>query len=180
MLNHIKNSQAGRNNWEPVVDGLFKVTFIPPAGVPGAEILTEQCISLTGWKRPGPENVQQQFQQARRNYASIDTDNTQTLTATFEMNLNDAYQNYVFDTMEAWANLINNPHTGARGLKKDYVGTIIVESYAVDGEIFWKRTLKHAFLTGDFDSIGQNDVSTADPVKFSVTIIADYYDQEGR
>ncbi|BBI90411.1 baseplate subunit [Tenacibaculum phage PTm1] len=178
MLNHVRNSQAGRRNYEMVTDALYKVTFIPPAGVAGAEILTEQCISITGWKRPGPEAVQQQFNQARRNYASVDVDNTQTLSATFEMNLNEANQNYVYNTMVDWANLIFNDQTGERGLKKDYVGTIIIEQHDPKGNIYWTRKLQNAWVSGEFASIGQNDVASADPVKFECTIIADWYDEE--
>lgn len=180
MLNHIKNSQAGRKNWEPVVDALFKVTFLPPAGVTGSEILTEQCISLTGWKKPGPAAVQQSFNQSKRNYASVETDNTQNLTATFEMNLNDAYQNYVYNTMLSWSNIAFNPQTGERGLKRNYAGSIVVEQFAPDGEIYWKRTLQNAWVSGDFDSIGQNDVSSSEPVKFTVNFVADWYDEEAR
>jgi hypothetical protein len=83
MLSHVKNSMAGRKAWEAVTDDTFRVTFIPPAGVLGSEILTEQCISCTGWKTPGPETTTQQYQQARRLQASADVDDTQTCLISF-------------------------------------------------------------------------------------------------
>ena len=178
MLNHVRNSQAGRKNYEVVTNALYKVTFLPPAGVSGSEILTEQCISITGWRRPGPEAVQQQTNQAKRNYASVDFDNTQNLTATFELNLNDENQNYVFDTMEQWANKVSNPFTGERGLKKDYVGTIIIECHNPAGDIFWTRKLQNCWLSGDFAGLGDNDVTAADPARLEVNIVGDWYDQE--
>lgn len=178
MLNHIKNSTAGRRNYEAVVDAEYKVTFIPPAGVAGAEILTEQCISLTGWKRPGPEAVQQNFNQARRNYASVDVDNTQNLAATFELNLNEENQNYVYNSIIDWANLVYNDQTGERGLKKDYVGTIIVEQHNAKGDIYWTRKLHNAWVSGEIASIGQNSWDAAEPVKLEINFIADYYTEE--
>lgn len=178
MLSHVRNSQAGRKNYEIVTNALFKVTFLPPAGVAGSEILTEQCVSITGWRRPGAEAVQQQYQQARRNSASVDVDNTQNLTASFELNLNEANQNYVYNSIETWANLVFNPHTGARGLKKDYVGTIIIEQHDAAGNIFWTRKLQNAWPSGDFAGLGDNDVSAADPVRLEVNFVGDWYDQE--
>lgn len=178
MLNHVKNSEAGRKNWEPHVDSLFKVTFIPPTSVTNYELLTEQVVSATGWKSPGPEAVQQQFQQARRSYASVDVDNTQNVTFSFELNLNDEFQNVVYNTIMDWRELVFNAQTGERGLKKNYVGTIIVESYAADGTIYWVRKLKHAFPTGDLDSIGQNDYTSSDPVRLEQLFTADYYEEE--
>ena len=178
MLSHIRNSEAGRRSYEAVTDNMFKVTIIPPVGVVGSELLTEQVINCTGWRVPGPEGVQQMFQQSRRNYASTDVDDTQTISMTFELNLNDQVQNYVYNTIMTWRSAVRNPFTGERGLKKDYIGTIIIESYAADGTIFWVRKLKNAFPSGELSSIGQNDVSNAEPVKLEQTFICDYYEEQ--
>lgn len=178
MLNHVKNSEAGRKNWEPHVDSLFKVTFIPPNRVSNYELLTEQVVSAQGWKAPLPETVQQSYNQAKRNYASTEVDATQNITFTFELNLNDEFQNVVYNTIMDWRDLVFNPQTGERGMKKDYAGTIIIESFSADGTIYWVRKLKNAFPTGDLDSIGQNDYSSADPVRLDQMFVADYYEEE--
>lgn len=177
MLSHIKNSQSGRKAWEAHVDSLFKVTFIPPTGVTNSEILTEQVRSCTGWKQPGPGNVQQKFMQASRNYASTEVDNTQEITMSFELNLNDTFQNFVYNTMSEWRSKVFNPLTGERGLKKDYIGTIIVESFAADGTIYWTRTLYNVWPKDDQSGIGQNDYDSADPVKLEQVFIADWYEE---
>lgn len=178
MLNHVKNSTAGRKSWEAVVDSLFKVTFIPPAGVTNSEILTEQCISATGWKSPGPEAVQQSFMQSKRNSASTEVDNTQNITMQFELNLNDQFQNYVYKTIKAWRAKVFNPLTGERGLKKDYIGTIIIESFAADGTIYWTRKLKNTWPSGELASLGQNDYGSSEPVKLEQIFVADWYEEE--
>lgn len=178
MLSHVKNSEAGRKNWESHVDSLFKVTFIPPAGVTNYEILTEQVVSVTGWKVPGPEAVQQQFMQAKKNSASTEVDQTQNLTFTFELNLNDQYQNYVYNTIMDWRKKVFNPATGEYGMQKDYKGTIIIESFAANGKIYWTRKLVNAWPSGELNTIGQNDYNSAEPVKLEQAITADYYKEE--
>lgn len=177
MLSHVKNSEAGRKGWEAHVDSLFKVTFIPPAGVANSEILTEQVKSCTGWKVPGPEVTKQAFMQAKRNQVSTEVDNTQTIEITFELNLNDSMQNYVYNTIMDWRRKVYNPATGARGLKKDFIGKIIVESFAADGTIYWVRTLYTAFPAGDLTSIGQNDYSSGEPVVLTQSFEAEGYDE---
>lgn len=177
MLSHVKNSIAGRKGWEAHVDSLFKVTFILPEGVTQSEILTEQVISVQGWKVPGPEAVQQSFMQAKRNSASTEVDQTQNITLTFELNLNDQYQNYVYNTIMDWRRKVYNPATGEKGLKKDFIGTIIIESFAADGTIYWVRKLKNAWPSGELNSIGQNDYQNAEPIKLEQAITADYYDE---
>lgn len=178
MLSHVKNSEAGRESYEVHVDSLFRVTFIPPAGVQDAYLLTEQCRSATGWKQHGPEQVSQKFMQASRNYASTEVENTQEITCTFELNLNHSLDNYVYRIISQWRSLVYNPLTGARGLKKDYTGTLIIESFAANGDIYWARTLKNVWPKGDVDSIGQNDYDTADPVKLTQLFIADWYEED--
>ena len=178
MLSHVKNSEAGRNAYEAHVDSLFRVTFIPPKGVTNSHLLTQQVRSATGWKQPGPENVQQSFMQAKRNFASTELDSTQEITMTFELNLTNTLQNYVYDSISQWRALVFNPLTGERGLKKDYIGTVVVESFAANGDIYWVRTLCNVWPKGDMTTIGQNDYDTSDPVKLEQVFIADWYEED--
>lgn len=178
MLSHIRNSTSGREAYEVHVDSLFRVTFIPPTGVGNYEILTEQCTAVSGWKQPAPENVQQKFMQASRNYASTEVEQTQEITCSFELNLNHNLDNFVYDTISDWRALVFNPLTGERGLKKDYIGTIVIESFANNGDIYWTRTLNNVFPKGDLTSIGQNDYSASEPVKLEVVFVADWYDED--
>lgn len=178
MLSHVKNSQAGKNSWENHVDSLYKVTFIPPAGVTDYEILTEQVISVTGWKFNSPDTVTQGFMQAKRAYASVEVENLQELEIIFELNLNDTLQNYVYNTVQEWKKLIYNPETGERGLKKDYVGKLVIESFANNGDIYWTRTVHNIFPKGNLDTIGQNDYNNAEPVKLTTAWIGEYYTEK--
>lgn len=178
MLSHVQNSEAGKNNYEAHVDSLFRVTFIPPAGVRSSELLTEQCKKATGWKFPSPEHTSQKFMQASRIQASTEVENLQEIETDFELNLNNALQNYVYDTIQDWKMKIYNPFTGERGLKKDFLGKLVIESFAANGDIYWTRTLHNVMPVGPLDTIGQNDYSTAEPVVLSVKWVAEYFTEK--
>ena len=51
--------------------------------------------------------------------------------------------------MRDWWRVIWNPLTGEQGLKKDYVGTIIVTNFNRKGDIFWQRTFHDCVPKGD-------------------------------
>jgi hypothetical protein len=178
MLSHVQNSEAGKNQYEAHVDSLFKVTFIPPSGVANSAILTEQCRKATGWKYPNPEHTTQKFMQASRAQTSTEVDNIQEIDTAFELNLNNALQNYVYDIITAWMNKRFNPATGERGMKKDYTGKIVIESFAANGDIYWSRTLHNCFPTGNLDTIGQNDYDSAEPVQLEVKWIAEWFTEK--
>lgn len=178
MLSHVQNSEAGRNQYEAHVDSLFKVTFIPPSGVAQSEILTEQCKKATGWKFPGPEHTTQKFMQASRTQASTEVDNIQEIDTSFELNLNNSLQNYVYDIIQKWKMKVFNPFTGERGLKKDFMGKIVIESFAANGAIYWSRTLHNVWPKGNLDTIGQNDYEAAEPVVLDVSWVAEYFTEK--
>lgn len=173
-LSHILNSKAGVEHHEPVVGSLFRVTIIPPPSVANSEILTESIISLTGWTNPGPESIQQQFQTARINFASSDVDLTQNITAEFKLNLNKANEMYVYKIIRAWKNSVYNSATGEEGKKEDYIGKIIAENYARNGDIFWTRVLHNVWPSGNLEGLDL-DYTSSDPQNLSVNFVADYY-----
>lgn len=178
MLSHVINSEAGAKGWEAHVDSLFRVTFIPPAKIINSQIMTEQCRSCTGWKFPGPDHTVQSFMQAKRTQASTEVDNIQELEMIFELNLNDTYQNFVYNLVTDWKKLVFNPLTGERGLKKDFMGKIVVESFAANGEIYWTRTVHNIWPKGNLESIGQNNYDEAEPVKLSTNWVGEYFTEQ--
>jgi hypothetical protein len=178
MLSHVQNSEAGKNKYEAHVDSLFKVTFIPPAGITNSEVLTEQCKKVTGWKFPGPEHTEQKFMQAKRIQASTEVDNIQEIDTSFELNLNNALQNYVYDIIQEWKKKVFNPFTGERGLKKDFLGKLVIESFAANGDVYWVRTLHNVMPSGNLDSLGQNDYESAEPVVLEVKWIAEFFTEK--
>lgn len=178
-LSHIQNSRAGRENHEVFTTNFYRATLIPPRGVASDPIITEAIQSCTGFKYPGPEAIQQQFQISRRNYASGDVDNTQTISTVMSLNLNDAYELYTLNIMQNWRKAVYDPLTGAYGLKKDYVGKLIIENYARNGQIFWTRTLHNVWPSGELSGgLFDVDYSSADPQTLDMTWTADWFTEE--
>ncbi len=150
-LPHYLNNRAATKNYEPVYQNLFEVSIIPPQTIAGGELLLEHVMKVTGLETdPGSAAIEQKYKFATRSYASgVPTNTVVDLSVSFSINLNDANQVYVYKTLRDWARLIYNPLTGEQGLKKDYIGKIVVVNHNRKGEIFWQRTFHSAFPVDD-------------------------------
>lgn len=155
-LSHFLNSAAASNYYEPMYQNLFEVTIQPPIAVSGAQILIEHVNKIGGLNQDkGSEVIEQKYKWATRSYASgIPTGTTTDLTLDFSLNLNNANELYVYKTLRDWFRLAYNPLTGEQGLKKDYVGTIVVTNFNRKGDIFWQRTFNSCIPKGDLPELG--------------------------
>ncbi len=175
MLAHIENSEAGREHYEPVINALFRTTFVLPNGITPEPLLTEHVISVTGLREIGAENVQQQTYSARRNYASTDVDNTQEIEVTMSLNLNKANQNYIFKKIKEWKRKSFNPATGEYGIASEYMGQIILERFSKKQEVISSKTLHNCWIKGDITGIDDYDITNHEPIQLVFTVVADYY-----
>jgi hypothetical protein len=160
-LPHFTNSTAGVKLYEPVYLNQFEVLVTPPASVTlantrfrGEGILTQQVKSISGLAvdiQPG--GVSSQFYKfAERRYAGgAPADTSFALNIQFEVNLNEQNSMIVYKIMRQWADLIYNPLTGAMGIKKDYVGSIVVSIFNKQGDVFRRISLNNCFLTANIN-----------------------------
>lgn len=150
-LSHFLNSKAATKYYEPFYQNLFEVTIMPPSTVSGGEMLIEHVNKIGGLEQDkGSEIVEQSYKWAKRSYANgTPTGTTVDLTLDFSLNLNDANELYVYKTLRDWWRIVWNPLTGQQGLKKDYVGTIIVTNFNRNGDIFWSRTFHSCIPSGN-------------------------------
>ena len=100
------------------------------------------------------------------------------LTINFTLNLNEANENYIYNTFRNWNNLIYDPLTGEMGLKKDYVGSMIVVQYNRAGDIFRKITFKDVFPTGQPDFVDELNYETQDAAELTMTYRCDHWVEE--
>lgn len=147
-LPHFKNSQAARNNWEPVFNAYFTVSLTPPAGIDNSQwdLVLENVKKIDGIDTskffPGAKD--QKFKGASRSFVGGKVP-TQTfdISLSFEVNLNDSNEMYVFNALRQWCDLVYNPMTGKMGLKKDYVGgPLIISQYNANGDVFRQITFQ--------------------------------------
>jgi hypothetical protein len=173
-----QTSKKGRN-FEPVQQSLFEVTILPPAGVQGANMLLQQVNSISGLEINKAIGTQEQkFKFVTRSFASQPDGTSVDLSVNFSLNLNDANQAYTYKTLKDWYNLIYNPNTGEMGLKKDYVGTIIVTQFNRKGDIFRTVTLEDCFIMSGLPFLEGGDYSDAGPQSMEVQWRCDNFKEE--
>ena len=164
-LPHYSQDQTSRSGrqFEPVQSNLFEVTILPPAGVADAPLMLQHINSISGlnlYKEVAA--VEQKYKFSQRSYAGMPDATTVDVTINFSLNLNDANQAYLYKSLRNWYNKQFNPQTGAMGLKKDYVGTIVVVQFNRAGDIYRTVTLEDSFITSGLPFTGDLSYETTE------------------
>jgi len=169
-LPHYTQSRASSQRYEPVQPNLFEVTVFSPLGDDTGLIL-EQVKTIGGLNNlnPAVDAIGQKYKFADRSFASMPGQTFMDLTVNFSLNLNEANENYIYNTFRNWYKLIYDPLTGEMGLKKDYVGSMIIVQYNRAGDIFRKITCKDVFPTGQPDFVDELSYETPDAVDLTMT-----------
>ena len=184
---HYRNSLAATGMWEVVSPAMFEVDiFRFPSIIEGNEgkrhgrgILLEHVRSISGLDGVTPTigNIVQKYKYAERHYAAAGPDKTSLeITITFTLNLDDNHENYVYNLLRRWYNLIYNPQNGQTLTKRDYAGGSIMDIYEHDRDgSVWRHIRCYDFFpstppTGlnedNYDSMG-------DAKTLSITFIVD-------
>ena len=155
-LPHYTQSRASSQRFEPIQPNLFELTVFSPLGDDTGLIL-EQVISIGGLNalNPSIDPIMQKYKFADRSYAGMPGQTFVDLPVNFTLNLNDANENYIYNTFRNWTNLIYDPLTGEMGLKKDYVGSMILVQYNRAGDIYRKITFKDVFPICQIDFVDE-------------------------
>jgi hypothetical protein len=176
-LPHWTNSQASTQYYEPIFQNQFEVIITPPPTITqNVNLLVEQVLSVSGLPEflTTGETIQY-YKFAKRAYANATPNDTLTnLKMTFEVNLNDTNNMYVYNTLRGWGDLIYDPLTGRQGLKKDYVGEIYVAVFNKAGDIFREYRFKPAFLSKPLNPIDL-DYNKNDIYKLTAEFVCDTY-----
>lgn len=176
-LPYWNNSQAATNYYEPVFQNQFEVIITPPATITdNVDILVEQVLSVDGL----PEiltkgSTIQHYKFAKRAFHDALPETTLVnLSITFEVNLNDENNMYVYNTLRGWGDLGFDPLTGRQGLKRDYVGEIYVGMFNKADDLFREWKFKPIFLSEPLNPIKLNYTSK-DIYKVTAKFVADAY-----
>lgn len=163
-----QTSRAGRQ-FEPVQSNLFEVTILPPAGVANAPLMIQHINSIGGldlYKEVAA--VEQKYKFSQRSYAGMPDSTVVDVTINFSLNLNEANQAYLYKTLRQWYNAQYNPQTGAMGLKKDYVGTIVIVQFNRAGDIYRTVTLEDCFITSGLPFTNELNYETTEAASLEV------------
>jgi hypothetical protein len=187
-LPHFTNSQAGLKLYEPVFLNQFEVIITPPAAVTlnntrfkGETILTQQVKRVSGLAvdiQPAFPTSQFYKFSERRYAGGAPGDTSVAFTMDFEVNLNDQNSMSVFKILRQWADLVYNPLTGAMGLKKDYVGSIIISIFNKEGDVFRRVSLSNCFMTTGLNSMDLNYDAGETVYTLTTSWKADYWQDQ--
>ena len=171
-LPHYSQDQTSRSGrqFEPVQANLFEVTILPPAGVADAPLMIQHVNSISGLELyKGVAAVEQKYKFSTRSFAGMPDATTLDVAINFSLNLNDANQAYLYKSMRQWYNNQYDPQTGAMGLKKDYVGTIVVVQFNRAGDIYRTVTLEDCFITSGLPFTTELSYETTEAQALEVT-----------
>ena len=185
-LPHWTQSTAARNLYEPVFLNQFEVLITPPAAITEANttfqgefILTQQVKSITGLAldiQPSAP-VEQYYKFAARRYAGGEPSTSDMdLTMDFEVNLNNANSMSVYKILRQWSDLIYNPITGAMGLKRDYVGSILILIFNKQGDVFRRIRIPVCFISEPINAMDLDYDNGSAIYTISVNWKCDYWE----
>jgi len=148
-LPHYKSSIPAQKHWDPVFLAYFDIQITPPPGIADWPLVMNNILSIGEISlNKFPESIAQQtYKNAKRRYVGgAVPDQTQDLTLSFEVNLNDSDEMYVYKALRRWCDLAYNPLTGKFGMKRDYHGgPIIITQFNANGDIFRQITYQVCF-----------------------------------
>lgn len=181
---HYRNSEAANSMYEVVSPALFEVYFQFPdllANTEGmkSELMFEHVRSISGLDGVTPTvgNVVQKFKFAERHYASAGPDKTSLeLTITYTLNLDNSHQNYIYNMLRRWYNLIYNPQTGQMLTKKQYAenSRLWIVEHDRNGAIWRKIICFNFFPSTPPTGLNENNYdSVGDAKTVSITFIVD-------
>jgi len=170
-LPHYSQDQTSRQGrqFEPVQANLFEVTILPPAGVADAPLMLQHVNSISGLELyKGVDAVAQKYKFSTRSYAGMPSETAVDITINFSLNLNEANQAYLYKSIRQWYNSQYDPQTGAMGLKKDYVGTIVIVQFNRAGDIYRTVTLEDCFITSGAPFTNDLSYDNAEPAQLEI------------
>jgi hypothetical protein len=164
-LPHWDNSEASRNSYEPIFQNQFEFIINPPTALAAdakSPLLVEHILKLSGIpEQLTPGTVTQYYKFAKRMYSgAVPNETIAKLSCTFEVNLDDENNMYVYNSLRAWGDLIYDPLTGRQGLKKDYTGSAKLVIFNKAGDIFREFTFVNMFLDSAINAISLDYTST--------------------
>ena len=186
---HFRNSDAATKMWEVVSPALFEVYLTFPKILnklngKNQELMFQHVRSISGLDGLTPTigNVVQKYKFAERHYAAAGPDKTSLeLTITYTLNINDAHENYIYNMLRKWYDLVYNPQNGQTLVKQDYAGgsSMHIIEHDRDGAIWRKITCFNFFPSTPPTGLNEDNYDSMGEAKtISITFIVDDWVEE--
>lgn len=182
--NHYRHSEAATKMYEVVSPALFEVDMTFPQTIEKSMgnhkiHMIEHVRSISGLDgvTPNVGNVVQKYKFAERHYAAAGPDKTSLeLQITYTMNLNNAHENYIYNMLRKWYNIIYNPQNGQMFTKKQYAdgSRLYITEYDRSGDIWRKITCFNFFPSTPPTGLNEDNYdSVGDAKTVSITFMVD-------
>lgn len=191
-LSHFKNSVAGPGRYEPIYLNQFEVIITPPPAVRGmvgfgGNLMLQHVLnlkSLPEYSGSGNAVTVQNYKFSNRAYAPAKPTQTyHQFTIEFELNLNERNDNYIYNALRAWSDLIYDPLTGRQGLAVEYEGpssdaaNIYVAQFNRAQIIFREFNFSPVFIGPQKMTETTLDYKTDEILRLTVQFTANSYDE---
>lgn len=183
-FSHYQNSTAATSMYEVVSPAMFEVYITFPSLIknsPGMDtnLMFEHVRSISGLDglTPNVGTVVQKFKFAERHYAAAGPDKTSLeLSITYTLNLNNSHQNYIYNMLRSWYNLIYNPQTGQMLTKQQYAkgSRLEIVEHDRNGAIWRKITCFDFFPSTPPTGLNEDNYdSVGDAKTVTITFMVD-------
>ena len=170
-LGHYKNSRTSMNNYEPLYSSQWELIITPPIQLSQWDLVMENVTKVGGLDElyQFPELVSQTYNGADRNFigGSMSGKTSGSITLDFEVNLDDTNSAFVYKKLRMWTDLIYDPKTGKFGMKKDYVGSAVLNWFNKNGDVFMQFDFPVIFPEMPVPMISELDKTSNDIYKIS-------------
>lgn len=180
-LPHVRNVKSGINRYDPNHAAVFEVYFTLPPAIQSqfAEdeaLLTEQVTEVAGLdtlqKLPGVGS--QKFMGVDVSFQNPAYDSTyHEVTITFNLNLRNVTDNFVFKIFKAWSKLNYDLEDGTRTLKADYVADNLRIAEANRDGTIWRAYVYHDVLLVSVTGLDTLNYTDNEPRKLVCQFRAD-------
>ena len=176
-LPHIKNSKVAQDIAEALTLNTFNMLITPPSGIVAPSWLSAEIKTIGGLDALDklPEIVRQKSRGHDRIFSGVFLDDTSLeLTITINLNLhgNDANDAVIHKMFKSWARRQRNEDTGATSLKKDCVGSFLLQQTNKIGEI-WRAVKGIRVLVQEITGLDEAGLEAGEPVELTVTIVVE-------
>ena len=185
-LPHITNVQAGMDRWDPMHESIFEIDFTVPYVMQGEYntdemlILSQQVLSVNGL-----DQLNKTITLYKQKYLGVDVaffnpildDTSVDFSITFNLNLRNQIDAYVFKLFKQWLNLIYNMSTGVIPL----IAQARSESLKIleanrDGTVWRQVIIKNVIITG-IKGMDKLEYSSSEPRTLEVSFHGDFWDE---
>lgn len=183
---HINNIKAAYERWDPMHNSIFEIDFTVPYVMQGEFdqdsllVLSQQVVSVNGL-----DGLQKPLTMYTMKYLGVDVaffnpmlDNTGIdFDITFNLNLRNVSDAYVYKLFKQWLRLIYNMATGVVPL----IAQAKAESMTIleanrDGTVWRQVVLKNVVITG-MQGMNNLDYNSTEPRQLNVNFHADFWDE---